>query len=276
MRKILILILTAILTGCLDSSDQLRIDREEKPTKTAIEELTRRLPQNEREQFQRNIWLVALDHHPQGRLLIGTGLPDERIDSLVFAIASEHLVGKTVGQIATEAEAIRAKELVLNQEKIERKRQNELAEIETFEDAIQKNESARAMLRRFSIDSIALRTSENRLPMIEIRASNGTSERITDAHIRATVTFRDSASQSIIKHFSLRIPNGIAPGKSGSWTIMPPPDREWREAASMPDAVITAEVFQLEGSGSRLLYDAEGLTPLMLERYNKLKAVHGK
>ncbi|WP_301154499.1 DUF6694 family lipoprotein [Metapseudomonas otitidis] len=261
-RKLVVLVVAAaLLVGCGES----KIDgSSEAAAKASIEKIAAGLPAEKKEAFKEAIQVVAFQELDIGAVFSGKKTADAIAGDMYKA-----LDGQTAAQVIAKAETIMAARL-------EREKQQALAEIKELTEKTAAAETARAGLQQFKVERSRFYISEGeysfeRKPVIELTVVNGTGKPISRAYFKGTLASPGRSVPWVVDDFNYEIPGGLEAGERVQWSLAPNMFSKWGNVKAPADAVFTVEVVRLNGADGNTLFDARGISEQDQKRLADLK-----
>lgn len=268
MRLFILLIALTFITACsgeprLDTSSPERMQ-------ASTEALRNSLPENERDAFDEDFMLVAMEKADLGALLLQLFLgdfSDDEVPEELFRQLPEELNGLSAADIREQAAELR-----------EQQRQRQLAqvlqEIEELENKLRHAEQMRASLAAVEVSRSRFFKRDDGFstrPIIELTVKNNTEHAISRAYFRGTYQTPGRSVPWLTDTFNYQISGGLEPGETQSWSLAPNMFGDWGRLEVRDDAVFTVETIRIDGPDGEPVYDARGLDEFEERRLRRLR-----
>lgn len=252
--------LAVLVAGC----GEPKIDgASEGALKESIQAIANKLPEDQRETFKDAVKTVAFD---------GLDLRDMMRDGgseKYLANVRERIHGKTAAEVMAMADKIRA-------EREAAERQQALSEIAELEARKAAAEAAAAQLQAFVVERSRFYKRPQRYggdePIIELTVRNGTEHAISRAYFVGTIASPGRSVPWLVERFNYKIPGGLEPGETASWSLAPNMFSDWGNVSAPEDALFTVRVERLDGADGKALFGGATWTERDEERLSQLKA----
>ena len=262
-KSLLLLASIFFIQGCGGSSNTVDGSSEE-AMKASIERIKESLDEEQKEEFEKAVMLLAFD----GAKLFQLGSDKNAAEKMM----REKLGGKTASQIIEEAKTIRK-----DREADQRKQME--AEFADLKAKFADLEQAKEDLAKFVVKDSRFYFSEGGFmqePIIDITVENQMPMAVSRAYFKGVLATPGREVPWVEEDFNYSIGGGVEPGEEQTWNLSPNMFGGWGKAPKdRNDMVLTVEVVRVDGADGEPMVDAT-VTEREQDRYEELKRLLGR
>ena len=261
-QTLVLFVVVALLPGCGESKIDASSDEK---LKTSVQKIRDALPESKRDAFEEAVKVVTLSKLELKDVLSGAATkPGAFEETLRLSLG-----GKTAEQVIAEADRIRA-------DRLEKERQQAIAEIAELEAKKTSAEVARESLKKFVVTrsrfSLKEREYSGKQPIIHLTVKNGTDKAVARAYFEGTIASPNRSVPWLKDTFNHSISGGLEPGEEATWNLAPNMFSSWGKVEPPTDAVFTVTVEQLDGADDSPIFSTKGFDEDDRKRLDELKS----
>ncbi|SDN19025.1 DUF6694 family lipoprotein [Vreelandella arcis] len=253
-----------VLAGCSEP----KIDTSSMPAAVvSVEKVRESLPTYKRDEFDQALTIMAMSSFNGIDIL--NPRPMHAVEIAESANAYMHGL--------TGDEAIEKANEMLRKRRA-REREQALGIITRLEEKQANAEHDRKQRALFSLDAdFYMSTSPYGAlePVIELAATNGTDQHITQLSLRGVLTSPGRKTPWVDEAFYYVIPEGLAPGESAEWRLAPNRFGPWGNRDIPDNAQLDVTIEALHDAEGNPLWDSPPLTERQQDRLEDLRSEYG-